>query len=45
MLNIIVELSKYVMILMITMYTFTCFSIFGFQDPDKKGECCGIRMC
>ena len=21
---------------MITMYTFTCFSIFGFQDPDKK---------
>lgn len=36
MLNIIVELSKYVMILMITMYTFTCFSIFGFQDPDKK---------
>ena len=36
MLNIIVELSKYVMILIITMYTFTCFSIFGFQDPDKK---------
>lgn len=36
MVNIIVELSKYIMILMITMYTFMCFSIFGYQDPDKK---------
>ncbi|MGN1267177.1 MAG: FtsW/RodA/SpoVE family cell cycle protein, partial [Dorea sp.] len=24
------------MIIMITMYTFNCFSIFGYQDPDKK---------
>lgn len=36
MVNIIVELSKYLMIIMITMYTFNCFSIFGYQDPDKK---------
>lgn len=36
MVNIIVELSKYVIILLITMYTYFCFSIFGYQNPDKK---------
>ena len=36
MVNIIIELSKYIIIIMITMYTFMCFSIFGFQDPDRK---------
>lgn len=36
MVNIIIELSKYLMIILITMYTFLCFSIFGYQDPDKK---------
>ena len=36
MVNIIVELSKYVIILLITMYTYFCFSIFGYQDSDKK---------
>ena len=36
MINIIVELSKYLMIILMTMYTFLCFSIFGYQDPDKK---------
>lgn len=36
MVNIIVELSKYLMIILVTMYTFLCFSIFGYQDPDKK---------
>lgn len=36
MVNIIVELSKYLMIILGTMYTFLCFSIFGYQDPDKK---------
>lgn len=36
MVNIIVELSKYLMIMLITMYTFLCFSIFGYQDPDRK---------
>ncbi len=36
MVNIIVQLSKYVMILLIIMYTFLCFSIFGYQDPDRK---------
>lgn len=34
--NIIIQLSKYLMIILITMYTFLCFSIFGFQDPDRK---------
>lgn len=36
MVNIIVEFSKYLMIILVTMYTFLCFSIFGYQDPDKK---------
>ena len=36
MVNIIVQLSKYVMILLIIMYTFLCFSIFGYQAPDRK---------
>lgn len=36
MVNIIVELSKYIMIILITMYAFICFSIFGYQDPDRK---------
>ena len=36
MVNIIVELSKYLIIILGTMYTFLCFSIFGYQDPDKK---------
>jgi len=35
--NIIVEISKYLMILLITMYTYHCFSIFGYYDPyDQK---------
>lgn len=38
MVNIIVELSKYALILMITMYTYSCFSIFGYQNPDKKQQ-------
>ena len=41
MVNIIVELSKYMMIVLITMYTFLCFSIFGYQDPDKKKHMLG----
>lgn len=36
MVNIIIELSKYIMIILATMYTFLCFSIFGYQDPDRK---------
>ncbi len=39
MVNIIVQLSKYLMILMITVYTYLCFSIFGYYDPDKKKHC------
>ena len=38
MVNIIIELSKYLMIIMFTMYTLVCFSIFGYQDPDKKSS-------
>ncbi|MCF2681431.1 FtsW/RodA/SpoVE family cell cycle protein [Faecalicatena contorta] len=36
MVNIIVELSKYLMIVLVTVYTYLCFSIFGYFDPDKK---------
>lgn len=38
MVNIIIELSKYLIIILITMYTFLCFSIFGYQDPDRKKQ-------
>ena len=41
MVNIIVELSKYLMIILITMYTFLCFSIFGYRDPDRKKQLLG----
>ena len=36
MVNIIIELSKYMMIVLITMYTYICFSIFGYQNPERK---------
>ena len=36
MVNIIVELSKYLMIFLIVAYTYLCFSIFGYYDPDRK---------
>lgn len=36
MVNIIIQLSKYLIILLITAYTFICFSIFGYQDPERK---------
>lgn len=38
MTNIIVELSKYIMIILIIMYTYLCFSIFGYHDIKKKKE-------
>jgi cell division protein FtsW (lipid II flippase) len=34
--NIIVELSKYMMIVLIVMYTYLCFSIFGYSDLDRQ---------
>lgn len=36
MVNIIVELSKYLMIVSITMYTYLCFTVFGYHDIYKK---------
>ncbi len=36
MVNIIVELSKYLMIICIAIYTYECFSVFGYQDEYKK---------
>lgn len=36
MVNIIIELSKYLMIVLIAMYTYLCFSIFGYSDPDRQ---------
>ncbi|HAX52616.1 FtsW/RodA/SpoVE family cell cycle protein [Muricomes intestini] len=38
MVNIIVELSKYVIILLMSIYTFSCFSVFAkVYEEDKKG--------
>lgn len=36
MVNIIVELSKYLIIVLIIMYTYLCFTIFGYHDVEKK---------
>lgn len=36
MVNIIIELSKYTMIVLVTIYTYLCFSIFGYSNPEKK---------
>lgn len=36
MVNIIVELSKYLIIIIIIMYTYLCFTIFGYHDAEKK---------
>ena len=36
MVKIIVELSKYIMIVLMTVYTYLCFSIFGYSNPGKK---------
>lgn len=36
MVNIIVELSKYIIIVIIIMYTYLCFTIFGYHDAEKK---------
>lgn len=36
MINIIVGLSKYLIITIIIMYTYLCFSIFGYHDIEKK---------
>ncbi len=36
MTNVIVELSKYLIIILIIMYTYLCFTVLGFQDADKK---------
>ena len=36
MVNIIVELSKYLMIIMIAIYTFECFAVFNFSDTETQ---------
>lgn len=36
MANIIVECAKYLMIILIAMYTYECFTVFGYQEGDKK---------
>lgn len=36
MINIIVELSKYLIITIIIMYTYLCFHIFGYQNAERK---------
>lgn len=36
MVNIVVELSKYLMIIMIAVYTFECFAVFNYSNEDTK---------
>ena len=36
MANIIAETSKYLMIILITIYTYECFSVFGYEDGEDK---------
>ena len=38
MINIVVEISKYIMIVLVTVYTFSCFSVFASHDiQTRKG--------
>lgn len=36
MVNVIVELSKYLIIILMTAYTYQCFTVFGYHSADKK---------
>ena len=38
MINIIVELSKYIIVILMAAYTFSCFSIFAqnYEDDEKR---------
>lgn len=36
MANIIVEFTKYLMIILIAMYTYQCFTVFGYGDGERK---------
>lgn len=36
MANLIVECAKYIMIILIAIYTYTCFTIFGYAEEDRK---------
>ena len=36
MANIIVGCAKYMMIILIAIYTYQCFAVFGYEDPKAK---------
>lgn len=36
MANIIIECAKYLMIFLITIYAYQCFTVFGYEDGEKK---------
>lgn len=36
MANLIIECAKYLMIILIVIYAISCFSVFGYEDVDKK---------
>lgn len=36
MANIIAEMAKYLMIILITIYTYECFNVFGYEDGEDK---------
>lgn len=43
MVNIIVEMAKYVIILLMAAYTFSCFSIFYRKRSGMRNGCCYAR--
>lgn len=44
MINIITEVSKYLMVLLIIAYTYSCFSVFGYHDYGKKDRILNRQM-
>ena len=40
MVNIVIEVSKYLLILLIAAYTYWNFSYFRFRDPWQQGRVC-----
>ncbi len=44
MINIITEISKYLMVFLIIVYAYSCFSVFGYHDYEKKERILNRQM-
>ena len=44
MINIITEISKYLMVFLIIGYVYSCFSVFGYHDYEKKERILNRQM-